>query len=82
MRSKTITVRINKRVRQALGRRGIYVNEYDELTGELSKDPDGFRLYLPDCDLNVFLRRSHSEGISFNAIGTGQSTAVITCLTV
>ncbi len=67
----SITVRTNSRVRQALARREIYVDEFAELKGTLERDSKGYRLYLPNCDLTVFLRRSNDGRCSFYAIGTG-----------
>ncbi len=70
----SITVRTNSRVRQALARREIYVDEFAELKGTLERDSKGYRLYLPNCDLTVFLRRSNTGRCSFYAIGTGTTT--------
>ena len=67
----SITVRTNSRVRQALARREIYVDEFAVLKGTLERDSKGYRLYLPNCDLTVFLRRSNHGRCSFYAIGTG-----------
>ena len=52
---QTLKVRTNKRVRQALARRDIFVEEFDFLTGELSATEQGYALYLPKCGLNVFI---------------------------
>ena len=57
---QTLKVRTNKRVRQALARRDIFVEEFDFLTGELSATEQGYALYLPKCGLNVFLRKATS----------------------
>ena len=70
---RTLSVRTNSRVRQALARRDIYVEEFDYLTGELTTNQNWFVLYLPDCYLNVFLRRATTGRCSFYAIGTGQT---------
>ena len=70
---QTLKVRTNKRVRQALARRDIFVNEFDFLTGELSATEQGYALYLPDCGLNVFLRKATTGRCSFYAIGTGKA---------
>ena len=70
---QTLKVRTNKRVRQALARRDIFVEEFDFLTGELSATEQGYALYLPKCGLNVFLRKATSGRCSFYAIGTGKA---------
>ena len=70
---QTLKVRTNKRVRQALARRDIFVEEFDFLTGELSATDKGYALYLPKCGLNVFLRKAASGRCSFYAIGTGRA---------
>ena len=74
---RTLKVRTNSRVRQALARRGVTLQEFDELEGVLTSDLDGYILYLPKWDLNVFLRKSTSGRCSFYAIGTGQASPLM-----
>ena len=74
---QTLSVRTNSRVRQALARRGVYLEEFDEMKGVLKRSRDGYTLYLPREDLNVFLRRSNSGRCSFYAIGTGRPTPLL-----
>jgi hypothetical protein len=77
MRLTTVKVRSNNRVIEALSRKGVYIEEYDQLTGVLRTDHNGHTLWLPHCDLNVFLRESPYGGYSFYAIGTGQPVSIM-----
>jgi hypothetical protein len=55
---QTVQCRANTRVRGALARKGMHVDEFCTLKGRLQCDHLGFRLYIPDFDLTVFLRKS------------------------
>mgnify|MGYP004072177169 CR=1 FL=1 len=72
MQLTSIKVRTNSRVRQALARRYVFVEEFTILDGVLERNDGNYLIYLPECDLNVFLRRSTCGRCSFYAIGTGK----------
>ena len=62
---QTLKVRTNKRVRQALARRDIFVEEFDFLTGELSATEQGYASTFLNVALTCFYARLHQEGVLF-----------------
>ena len=71
MNQKTVTLKTIRRVRQALARRDVFVEEYCTLNGIITRSETGYTLFLPKIGLNVFLRPLRSKSAMYVAVGTG-----------
>ena len=71
MNHKTVSLKTIRRVRQALARRDVFVEEYCTLNGIITRSETGYTLFLPKIGLNVFLRPLRSKSAMYVAVGTG-----------